>query len=141
MAAYLETRAGRRAHARTTPEARDFLATARDGWRVVHTTSGDRGGMTAHRGVLHPNEYVDVPRLRELVAHRLGFTVDELHAVYRQGRMSAASLELRAHVDARLLELRERGGNMEALARATGVGRKVIDDALARARSHLYPAV
>ena len=96
------------------------------GWHVV------RG--TAHRGVLHPDEYVDVPRLRAEVEHRLGFGFDELGAVYRQGRKSDTQLELRARIDARLLELREAGGNMELLAHVVGVDRKVIGRAMARAR-------
>lgn len=90
--------------------------------------------MTAHRGVLHPDEYVDVPRLRALVEERLGFGIDELRTVYRQGRKSRRQLELRQRIDARLLELREAGGNMELLARVTGVDRKVVGRAIARAR-------
>lgn len=114
-----------------SPEARDFLSTG--GWSVVSTRRGG-SGLTAHRGVLHPDEYVDVPRLRALVEPRLGFTLDELGSVYRQGRKSAAQLELRGRIDARLLELREAGGNMELLARVMGVDRKVVGRAMARAR-------
>lgn len=135
MATTLETRAGRRAAARTSPEARDYLAAERGGWRVLSARHGGRRGLTAHRGVLHPDEYVDVQRLRALVEHRLGFTLDELATVYRQGRKSAFHLELRARIDARFLELRHAGGNMELLARVTGVDRKVVGRALARARA------
>jgi hypothetical protein len=133
MATHLETRHGRRAAARTSREARDYVADARGGWSIVSTSRGG-AGMTAHRGVLHPEEYVDTPRLRALVEHRLGFTRDELGKVYRQGRKSAAQLELRARVDARLLELREAGGDLALLARITRIERKTIARALVRAR-------
>ena len=136
--ALLETRAGRRAHARTTPQARDYLATTRGGWRAISPRArggNDRCGMTAHRGVLHPDEYVDRARLVAAVEHRLGFTLDELRTVYRQGRKSTRQLELRGRIDARLLEVREAGGNLELLARVTGIERKVIGRAMARARS------
>jgi hypothetical protein len=135
--AFLETRAGRRAAARTTHEARDVLATTRDGWRVVSPQArggDDRCGMTAHRGVLHPDEYVNMAELVPAVEQRLGFTLDELRDVYRQGRLSPRRLELRARVDARFLELRDAGGNLELLARVTGVDRKVIGRGLARGR-------
>jgi hypothetical protein len=56
--AFLETREGRRAEARTSPEARDYMWANLDGWRVVALRDGygDRCGLVAHRGVLHPDE-------------------------------------------------------------------------------------
>jgi hypothetical protein len=134
VATFLETRKGRRAAARTTPEARDFMH-GRDAWRTVSVRSGDRCGMTAHRGVLYPGEYVSTAALVPLVEERLGFTVDELRTVYRQGPKSARQVELRSRIDARLLELRNAGGNLESLARVTGIERKVIGRAMARART------
>jgi hypothetical protein len=131
------SREDERRRARTSAEARDYMATTRGGWRVVSPrarTGNERCGMTAHRGVLHPHEYVNTAELVAAVEKRLGFTLDELRAVYRQGRKSAAQLELRARIDARLLELRERGGNMELLARVIGVDRKVVGRAMTRAR-------
>ncbi len=122
-----------RRRARTSGEARDYLAST-NGWSVVSTGRGG-GGMRAHRGVLHPDEYVDVPRLRALVEHHLGFTLDDLGTVYRQGPKSAAQLELRSRIDVRFLKLREAGGNLELLARVTTVDRKVIGRAMARARA------
>jgi hypothetical protein len=103
------------------------------GWHVVG--GGDRGGMVAHRGILHPDEYVDTERIEAALEHELGFKVDELRWVYRdRGRRKAAQLALRDRVDARLLELRRTGGNLELLARLTAVDRKAIGRALARAR-------
>jgi hypothetical protein len=90
--------------------------------------------MTSHRGVLHPDEHVDTEALRAAVEAELGFTYDDVRAVYRQGRKAVSTLELRARIDARLLELRAAGGNMELLARVTGVDRKVVGRAMARAR-------
>jgi hypothetical protein len=108
---------------------------------VVSGRSGGRGGdvsdrcgLTAHRGVLHPDEYVDIARLLPAVEARLGFTRDELRWVYRQGRKSAAQRMLRTRIEARLLRLAESGGNMEMLARVVGIERKTIGRALARAR-------
>lgn len=109
-----------------------------DGWRVVSgRNSGwlDRCGLHAHRGVLHPAEYVDPAVIVPAVERRLGFTKAELHLVYRQGRKSAAQRELRARIDARLLELQSSGGNLELLARIVGVDRKTLGRALARARA------
>jgi len=103
------------------------------GWSVV-STARDGCGVVAHRGVLHADDYVDIVRLARAVEERLGFRLDELRTVYRQGRKSACQLELLARIDARLLELREHGGNLELLAPVTGVDRKVIGRAMARSR-------
>jgi hypothetical protein len=76
------------------------------------------------------------------VERRLGFTVDELRWLYTgRGRRTAPQRELHARLDARLLEVRESGGNLELLARVTGVERKALSRALARARdsSRLVP--
>ena len=135
---YLETREGRRAAARTSPEARGFLLDNHDSWRVVGPRNGSYGdccGLVAHRGVLHRDEYVDMARLVPDVERRLGFTLHDLRQVYAQGRKSAAQRELRARVDSRLLRLRDAGGNLELLAQVTGVDRKTIGRALARARA------
>jgi len=134
MSAFLESREGRRAVARTAPEAREFMRSP-DGWHVVTSKGGNReGGVVAHRGVLHPDEYVDMAQLVPAVERRLGFTLAELRAVYRQGRKSAAQRELRDRIDARLLDVGNAGGNLELLARVTGVDRKTIGRALTRAR-------
>src|SRR5581483_4752339 len=97
-------------------------------------------GMTSHRGVLHPDEYVDEQQLRELVARALGFTFEQLEDAYRNGRPTADRARIRAQIDARLLALSRSGGNLTALARAlgweiegNGTCRK-IDRALERAR-------
>jgi hypothetical protein len=105
----------------------DEAAGAREEWDYlfsggVHAARGNKGeaGIRSHRGVLHPDEYVDTEELRSAVEAELGFSYDEARAVYRQGRMTEAQLELRARIDARLLELAEAGGNMLALARCLG---------------------
>jgi hypothetical protein len=111
-----------RRRARMAPAAAEWLHGG--GWRVVSARSGgggDRGGITAHRGVLHPDEWVDRARLAEMVEAELGFTLDELRWVYRRGRKSAAQRELRARVDARLLRVADSGGNMSLLAAALGL--------------------
>jgi hypothetical protein len=104
-------------------QARELLREG--GWSIVSPSSNGAGtlptaGMTAHRGVLHPNEHVDHERLVGLVEGALGFTLDDVHAVYRQGRLSADQQELRAQIDARLLALSRSGANMDLLARLLG---------------------
>jgi hypothetical protein len=135
---YLDTRHARRAAARTSPQARDYMTDVHQGWRIVSGKGGgwaDRCGLVAHRGVLHPDEYVDMAVLVPAVEQRLGFTMAEVRSVYRgRGRRTAAQIDLRACVDARLLDIRRAGGNLELLARAVGVDRKVIGRALVRAR-------
>jgi hypothetical protein len=136
MSTFLETREGRRAAMRTAPEAREFMRST-DGWRVVSGKGGcwtDRCGLTAHRGVLHPDEHVDELRVLTECERLLGFTIADLWEVYAQGRKSAAQCELRARIDQRLLEVGDAGGNLELLARVFEVDRKTIGRALARAR-------
>lgn len=127
------------------PEDVDFLRTG--GWRIASIDGGDEeGGITSHRGVLHPDEYVNKGVLRKAVEAELGFTYDEVHSVYRQGRLSTSQGELRAQIDARLLALSRAEGNVLALARVLsfrvrtnrpggGDDCPVFDSALARARS------
>lgn len=126
-----------RRRARTAPTAVDFLHAG--GWQIA--TVGE-GGMTSHRGVLHPDEekWLDRERLLAMVEAELGFTLAEVRSVYRQGRLSAAQRGLRARLDARLLEVSTAGGNMSVLARILGFRFEanrschVISRALARAR-------
>lgn len=110
-------------------DAAELSATAElpEGWHAVSHISGtgegglpDNGGITSHRGVLHPDEYVDQNLLQELVERELGFTYEQVRSVYREGRPSAESRELRAQIDARLLALSDAGGSMLHLARAFG---------------------
>lgn len=102
------------------PEDADFLLAG--GWSVVDIRWGDEenGGLTAHRGVLHPDDYVDRDLLAALVFDRLGFTPDEVESVYRVGGMTGDQKALRSRIDARLLEVSEAGGNMLELAKALG---------------------
>lgn len=91
------------------------------GWHVVSIKGGDeQGGVTSHRGVLHPDEYVDPDVFLALVERELGFTIEQVRSVYRQGRLSDEQRELRGRIDARLLALSRAGGNLTELARALG---------------------
>lgn len=111
-------------------------ANAGGGWRVVSGQGGwgGRCGLTAHRGVLHPDEYVDVHVFQALFERELGFTIRQVRSVHRQGRLSADQLALRSRVDARLLALTLAGGNMTALAQVVGLRPESLRRALARAR-------
>jgi hypothetical protein len=124
MAATATSLRDERRRARTAPGVREWLQAG--GWHVVKGT--------AHRGVLHPDEYVDEMRVLIQAERHLGFTIADLWEVYAQGRKSAAQREVRARIDARLLEIADAGGNMELLAGVFEVDRKTIGRALARAR-------
>jgi len=120
-------------------EERGFILDG--GWHAVEPTKGNvRGGGTrSHRGVLHPDEYVNDEALRAAVEQELGFTAEQVHAVYRQGPLSAEKRELRARIDARVLALSRAGGHMAALGQALGFPVKdngnvrAIENALVRA--------
>src|SRR5690242_8755988 len=62
---------------------------------------------TAHRGILHPSEHIDLEALTEKVEQLLGFTADEVREAFAPGRPTSERLELRARVDARLLTIAE----------------------------------
>lgn len=112
------------------------------GFGVVDTlhTAGD-AGMVAHRGVLHPDEYVDSDVLLDAACEAVGFTHTEITTVYRQGLKSPEQRQLRERIDSRMLALRRAGGNMQQLADALGLNEKTLDRALKRARSREVVAV
>lgn len=100
-------------------QARQLLQAG--GWSLVDPEREGRvSGMTAHRGPLQGDEFVDHEAIVAGVESALGFSFDAVHAVYRQGRLSAAQQEARAAIDARLLELQRGGANMALLARVLG---------------------
>jgi hypothetical protein len=119
------------------PSEEEFAA---GGFIVLDPARGGREaaalGMTAHRGVLHPDEYVDFFTLREQVEEALGFTYAEVSAAYSDGRPTAEQRQQREKIDARMLALSRAGGNMAEFAKAVGISEKTVDRALARAREH-----
>jgi hypothetical protein len=94
-------------------------------YTIVHTDwnegGGGRGGIRAHRGILHPDEYVDAEALLVLAERALGFTADQVRSVYRRGPLGAAGRALRDRIDDRVAEIYETGGSMAALGRALGL--------------------
>lgn len=110
------------------------------GWHVVYAKRGAEDGLTSHRGVLHPDEYVDMSVLRALVEAELGFSYEQVRSVYRQGPLSARQRELRGRIDARVLALSHAGANLALLGRLLGFPVKdngncrAMENALARAR-------
>jgi len=121
-----------------TEEQRGF--TREGGWSAVYPGAEFDGGLVAHRGVLHADEYVDMDVLADAVAERLGFTVQEIRSVYRQGPLSDSARALRDRVDARILAVSDSGGLLVELGRALGWAVKpdghcrTVENALARAR-------
>src|SRR6185312_14820895 len=108
---------------------------------VVSAGGADGGGLTAHRGVLQDNEFVDATVLRKAVEEELGYTYEQIRSVYRQGRLTPEKRKLRGVIDARMLALRRSGANMTELGRAIGFPIKpsgncaVLDNAIARAKA------
>lgn len=118
-------------------QAREFMQSG--GWSVIHEKDGERAGVgvSAHRGVLHPDEHVDQAALRAMVEHELGFTIDQVHSVYSTGGRIPDQLRgLRERIDARLLALSRSGANMALLGRSVGIPYDpTIKRALRRAQS------
>ena len=100
---------------------------------MAHSYGYQDAGMTAHRGTLHPDEYVDENVVRDAAEEVLGFTYEEISSVYKQGPKSPEQRQLRAKIDARLLAL-SRSGGLSKLAEILGLNEKTLDRALARAR-------
>jgi hypothetical protein len=105
---------------------------ASGGFAVIDRTDG---GMVAHRGTLHPDEFVDEDVLRAAAEEALGFTYEDVSSAYAKGRPSAEQRQLREKIDSRLLALSRGGGNMDKLADAIGLGPATVDRALSRARA------
>lgn len=103
-------------------QAAEFLSAEHGGgWTIVHIAqSPEDTGMTAHRGVVHPDEHIDWERVRALVEDNLGCPLAEIEEVYCAGKPTAIRARARAVIDARLLALSRAGGNMLALARILG---------------------
>lgn len=124
-----------------TNENREARSLLQSGGFIVCHPGGGTGGTVAHRGLTHPDEYVDEVALRAAVCERLGFTAVEIRSVYRQGPMTPASRALRDRIDLRLLEVYEAGGVMIELARALGWAVRAngscrtLENALGRARA------
>ena len=102
--------------------------------RTGSTYGAKDAGMTVHRGVIHPDAYVDEDALRTAVEESLGHTYEDVSSAYTNGRPTAEQRQLRERIDSRLLALSRSGGNMALLARTMEISEKTIDRALTRAR-------
>jgi hypothetical protein len=110
-----------------THQTQEFM---RDGGFSVADTSYGHGsgaaygyrdaGMTSSRSSKNDELHVDTDKLLELVESNLGFTLAQIAEAYSTGRPNADRLAIRSQIDARLLELSDKGGNMTALARVFG---------------------
>lgn len=108
-----------------------------DGWSVVHVrdNSEDNGGVTTHRGVLHPDEYVDEDLLRRMVEEEFGYTHEQIESVYSVKKLKTDQRQLRDAIDARMLALRRSGANMFQFAEAIGLNQRTMNRALVRAEA------
>lgn len=113
--------------------ARLEQATGQAGFGLV--SGRDDGGLVAHRGVLHHDEYVDTLALREAVLAELGLTHSELIEAYKMGRPTAEQRESREKIDSQLLALSRAGTNLSWLAEALELSEKTIDRAIRRAEA------
>lgn len=117
------------------PSEQEF---ADGGFSVLVPARGGREaadlGMTAHRGTLVGDEYIDPFVLRAEVEQALGHSYEDVSSVYRQGPLAAEQRQLRDRIDSRLLALSRSGGSMTTLAKVLDMSEKTVDRALARAR-------
>ena len=117
------------------------------GFTVVETSAGRTvgssvygardAGMTAHRGTVHPDEYVDHETVVAAIEEQLGHTFEEIRSVYGArlgGPVPDALRQLRDDLDSRMLALSSSGANMELLRRLLGLPRMTLTRAVARAR-------
>lgn len=121
---------------REDPAETSWLADG--GWTVASPKtegSGRDGGLTAHRGVLFPGEFVDRLSLRDAVLERLGFTLEQVNSVYKQGRKSDDQRQLRDKIDESLLALSRDGATVSKISEALLVDDNVVTSALSRARA------
>jgi hypothetical protein len=107
---------------------------APDGSPFGVVTGKEEGGLVAHRGVLHPDEYVDFFALRAEVEAEFGFSYSEVAMAYRSGRPTVEQRQMREKIDARLLALSRARGNMTEFAKILDIDEKTLDRALRRAR-------
>ncbi len=123
-----------RRRTRVAPEVRGMMNDG--GWMTVSIRGGNEdGGVTSHRGVLHPDEYVDHEALVRAVEAQLGFTFDDIHSVYSTGgRIPNDLRQLRDRIDGRLLALSVDGANMSELRKIIGITDMALTSALRRAR-------
>lgn len=123
---------------RLDPSDRAFMTEG--GWSIADAASDygndqRRGGITYREP--EPGEmYVDEAAVIEAVQARLGFTVEDVQAVYVRGGgpISGPLKALRTEIDGRLLALLNEGTNMTALAHVLGIGERTMDSAIARAK-------
>jgi hypothetical protein len=120
-------------------QAADFMQTKGAGWRIVHRKRAKDAGMVTdgvnQHTVLHPDEYVDAELLTALLEDELGCSTAEVHEVYGRpggGRCPARLLPLRDRLDAVLVGIAERGGNLALLARQLGVPEQNLQRAARR---------
>lgn len=125
-------------------KATEFLLDG--GFGVVDTSAGTHNGgtmgardagMTAHRGVLFPGEYVDANLVAEKIAEMLGFSLADIRACYNRagGPLPATLRAKRAEIDAALLALTAEDGNLSLLAEHLGVNRDTLYVAINRAKT------
>ncbi len=109
------------------------------GWTPVSPGSAYSGGLVAHRGVLHPDEYVDYANLLPVLEERLGFTLDDFLSIRKPGRPSAEMRKTRRWIEKRLTEVADAGGNLLVLSRLLLCDPKTIYRMVSEGRKRRAP--
>lgn len=77
-------------------------------------------GMTAHRGILQPGEFVDHEALIFTVERLLGASMEDIGVLFGPGNPDAERLRAKSAIEDKFLELEEDGGNMSLLGSILG---------------------
>lgn len=77
-------------------------------------------GMVAHRGILHPDEFVDLAALQSGMEQILGKSLSEIEAAYAPGRPDPGRSASMHFWDEEFLRIQDAGGNMLLLAKVLG---------------------
>ena len=125
----------RKTKAPSDPEGGAYLRER--GVSLVRVKDAALHGMTAHRGVLHPDEWLDEAEVVRQVEARMGYTLDEAREVY--GRRGGGPLpkllkERRGRLDGVMGKM-ARDGQVALLARVLGVPERNLQRAAERGRN------
>lgn len=116
-----------------TAAVKDWLDDDQAG-ALVSARAG-KAGMTGHRGVLFPGQYVDRASVVAALEERLGVTAEEFRAVYggrKGGPLPKRLRELRTNLNAVLERVEAEGGSLALLAQWMGVNPRALQRALER---------
>lgn len=103
------------------------------GYHIVspEASSLERGGMSAHRGVLDDGEHVDHELLIDMLETELGYSFDEARLAFDPLAFAEEVPNYYAIRD-KMVEIHEAGGNISLLADVLGIKRGTLATAIWR---------